>query len=133
MIGYTPHELELREHARTHPDDARFDDADRILKVARAAKGFPFPSVCRDRAVFFFLADPDAAETRKALYRAETVLRCALLAKFEPRRTQAGSTAHYILTAKLPSGMFIDLVTLAEHIDGQDERQDASELAGVAA
>ena len=133
MIGLTPHELELRDHARTHPDDARFDDADRILKVARTTKGFPFPSVCKDRAVFFFLADPDAAETRKALYRAETLLRCALLVRFEPRRTQAGSTTHYILTAKLPSGMLIDLVTLAEFIDGQDERQDAPELAAAAA
>jgi hypothetical protein len=128
MEGLTPHEQYLREHL--HPDAARITDAQHILEAARAT-GLPFPSLSRDRAVFFFVAIADAKTARAERAQAECSLQYALRVPFAPRRTRAGSTEHHILTAVLPSGMKVDLVALAEHIDGVDA--PARELAEVAA
>ena len=49
---------------------------------------------------------------------------CNMIASLQPHDIR-----HDILTAMLPSGMFIDLVTRAQYVGGQD----APELAAVAA
>lgn len=107
-----------------------FRDVRAILALVETTPGLPLPSISRDRAVFFFVGITHPVDARQALYRAETILRSGLLAAFYPRRTQAGSTRHYILTAVLPSGLMVDLVALAEHFDGQDA---PAEMAGSVA
>jgi len=97
-----------------------FRDVRRILDIIEVTPGLPLPSICKDRAVFFFVGAAHAEDAREAIRLAEIILQGALLTVFYPRRTQAGSTRHYILTAVLPSGLMVDLVALAEHIDGQD-------------
>jgi hypothetical protein len=110
-----------------------FRDVRRILDITEVTPGLPLPSISRDRAVFFFVGAAHAEDAREAVRLAETILRSALLAVFYPRRTQAGSTRHYILTALLPSGLTVDIVALAEHIDGPEARETKPELAEAAA
>lgn len=97
--------------------DGRYLDAHRILAVAEGI--LPFPSISRDRATFFFVG-LEAGQAPQALKDARTVLSYGLNAAFIPRRTNIGSASHFILTAKLPSGMKIELVALGEHINGDD-------------
>ena len=111
-----------------------FRDIHAIYDLTETVPGLPMPHVGSGRAVFFFVGIIHPADARQALYRAETILRSGLLAAFYPRRTKAGSTEHYILTAVLPSGLMVDLVALAQHIDAPDAPADALPvLAGTAA
>lgn len=136
MIGYTLVELDIRRKAAEagppDPDDARYADAHRVMAVAEATPGIPFPSISRDRATLFFLGITDPAEAVQAVQDAAVILGYALKARFEPRQTVAHDVRHDILTAKLPSGLFVDLVARAQYIGGQDVPQDAAGLAAVA-
>lgn len=108
-----------------------FRDVHAILKVTESTPGLPLPRIAPDRATFFFVGITHRTEARQAIAEAETILRSALLAAFFPRRTQIGTSRHYILTAVLPSGLMVDLVAMAEHFDSPE--QDAPrELAEVA-
>ncbi len=130
-LSYTPAEWAIR--ARAHPDAARFADASRVLDLAAHTPGVPFPSLSRTEAAFFFVGITDGKEARAAVAQTETVFRFALRVTFETRRTQVGSSRHYIRTAGLPSGLKVELVALAEHFDGQDAPAQAEpELAGAA-
>lgn len=108
-----------------------FDDARHIIDITETSPCLPIPAISRDRAVFFFVAITHRAEARQAMAEAETFLRSDLLAEFSPRRTQMGSTRHYILTAVLPSGLMVDLVAMAEHFDAEDTAE-TRELVEVA-
>jgi len=94
-----------------------FRDVRAIINITEAAPGLPLPRIAPDRATFFFVGITHRAEARQAMAEAETILRSAFLAAFFPRRTQIGSSRHYILTAVLPSGLMVDLVAMAEHFD----------------
>lgn len=137
MIGYTPVELDIRRKAAEagppDPDDARYADADRVMAICRITPGIPFPHIWRERATLFFLAVTDPAEAEQAVQDAKVILGYALKVRFEPRQTVAHDVRHGILTAELPSGLFVDLVARAQHIGGQPAPQDAPELAEVAA
>lgn len=101
---------------------ARYRDARRILEIAEG--GLPFPAISQRGASFFFTGAPDGASARQAIADAETVLGYAFGVKFEDvRPREMGSTRHVIRTAKLPSGMLLELSILAEHYDGQDARK----------
>ena len=110
-----------------------FRDVRAIWDLTESTPGLPIPSIGRDRAVFFFVGLTHRAEARQAMAEAETILRSGLLAAFFPRRTQAGSTRHYILTAVLASGLTVDLVAMAEHFDSEDAASREPEMAGRAA
>jgi hypothetical protein len=109
-----------------------FRDARLILDIAEVTPGIPFPCISSDRATFFFVGCAHAKEAAEAVADAREILGYALKAEFCPRRTQAGSTSHYVLTALLASGLRVEIVALAEHIDGKPARQSAPELAAVA-
>lgn len=104
----------------THPITcaARYRDAHHILNLAEDT--LPFPKLSEDRATFFFVGLP-ADEAPQAVADAQTILSYGLNAAFLPRRTKLGSTAHYILTAVLPSGMKVELVALGEHFAADRE------------
>jgi hypothetical protein len=121
-LSYTPAEWALR--ARAHPDAERFQDASRVMDVAAHTPGMPFPSVSRDQAAFFFSGIDDAAEAKAAVRDAETILHCALMVAFTTRRAVYGSSRHVIRTAKLPSGLKVELVALASQMEPQDAGQD---------
>jgi hypothetical protein len=110
-----------------------FRDARLILDIAEVTPGIPFPCISKDRAVFFFVGITHAKEAAEAVADAREILGYALKAAFCPRRTQAGSTRHYVLTAVLPSGLMVEIVALSEHIDSQPAREDARELKAMAA
>ena len=134
MIGYTPVELEIRRTAAgANPDAARYADAHRVMDVAQATPGIPFPSISRGGETFFFVGITDPDEGAEAVQDAKVVLAYALKAVFKPRQTVAHNVRHDILTAELPSGLFVDLVGRAQYTGGQDAPQDAPELAAVAA
>src|ERR1017187_4909434 len=136
MIGYTPVELEIRRKAAgtiPDPDAARYADAHRVLTAAEATPGIPFPCVSRERATIFFVGIEDPGEAAEAVQDAKVILAYALKAVFKPRQTVAHNVRHDILTAELPSGLFVDLVGRAQYTGGQDAPQDAPELAAVAA
>ncbi len=116
----------ITDHARW------FADIRRLLDITEVTPGLPLPRIAPERATFFYVGITHAADARESVRTAEMILGYALGVAFIARRTTpAGSSAHYILTAVLPSGLQVDLVGLAEHFDGQDE--DASQFAGLAA
>ena len=110
-----------------------FRDARRILGIAEVTPGLPFPSISKDRAVFFYTGCGGRREAARAAADAREILGSALPAEFRPRMVLAGSTRHYILTALLPSGLKVEIVALAGHIDGQPARQDTPGFAAAAA
>ena len=88
-----------------------------ILNIAEAS-GLPFPKISEDRAVFYFVGAKDADEARRGILNAETVLSDALNTGFATRYPEpVGSTRHVVRTAKLPSGLKVELVALAEHVE----------------
>lgn len=100
-----------------------FRDMRRILDITEVTPGLPLPRIAPDRAVYFFTGITRAADAAQALRDAETVLADTLDVTFTPRRTRYGSAEHHILSAILPSGLLIDLVALAEHIDADAPRR----------
>ena len=88
-----------------------------ILNIAEAS-GLPFPKISEDRAVFYFVAAQSAGEAQQGMRYAETVLSDALNTGFAARWPKpVGSTRHFILTATLASGLKVELVALAEHVE----------------
>ena len=112
-----------------------FRDARRILEVAEVTPGLPFPSVCSTLAAFNYTAITHAREAREAVAMAETILSYALKVEFGPRDVpRIGSSAHYILSAYMPSGLRVDIVAKAGIFDGQPAPVSREpELAEVAA
>ena len=106
-------------------DHARwFDDAHNILAIAHGTPGLPLPSVSGTQASFNFTAITHATDTREAVAMAETILSYAFRVEFQrDDPPQIGSSAHYMLTAYLPSGLPLSIVAKAEHF---------AQLAGVA-
>ena len=90
-----------------------FADIRRLLDVIEITPGLPLPYISKDRAVFFYTGITHPVEATAAARQAETILRSAFLAEFAPRVTEAHGVRHEILTAVLPSGLTVDLVTLA--------------------
>ena len=121
----------MRDLTPGHP--GWFRDVRRILDITEVTPGIPLPHISKDRAVFFFAGICHAEDAVQMLRDAETILGYAFKVTFTPRRTKAGSTEHHILTAMLPSGLMIDLVALAEHIDSQPAPAGEHELSRAAA
>jgi hypothetical protein len=93
-----------------------FRDVRRLLDVVEVTPGLPIPYLDKHRAVFFFTGITHPAEATEAARCAEVILRSAFLAAFAPRVTEAHGVRHDILTAMLPSGLMVDLVTLGAHV-----------------
>lgn len=111
-----------------------FADIRRLLDVVEIIPGLPLPYISRDRAVFFYTGITHPDEALSAVRCAETILRSAFLVGFTSRVTEAHGVRHDILTAILPSGLTVDLVTLAaRELDPPPPRRPARELAQVAA
>jgi len=116
------------EAATSDPDAARYDDAHRVMAVAQATPGIPFPHIDRNRATLWFLAITDPDEAEQAVQDAAVILGYAFRVRFEPRQTVGYGVKHDILTAELRSGLFVDLVARAQYTGGQDAPQDAAGL-----
>ena len=111
-----------------------FADVRRLLDIVEVTPGLPLPSIARDAATFFFTGITHHDEAASAVACAETILRSAFLVNFAPRVTEAHGVRHDILTAILPSGLMVDLVTLASRAeDPPAPRKDPRELALAAA
>ena len=96
---------------------AVYHDAKRLIDITQAS-GLPFPKISEDRAVFYFVAAQSAGEAQQGMRYAETVLSDALNTGFSTRHPEpVGSTRHVVRTAKLPSGLKVELVALAEHVE----------------
>lgn len=105
-----------------HP--GKFEDAIRILQVAQDTHGLPFPSVCSTSAAFNFTHIVHAQDACESVILAETILCHALKTEFAPRDVpRTGSSAHYILSAYLPSGLRLDLVARAGIFADEDARK----------
>ena len=125
MIGYTPVELDIRHRTPEDPRARLFRDLRKVLDIIQVTPGLPRWSVCEDLAAFFFAGLP-ADEAPQAFKDAETVLAYAFGVTFKTRKPKpVGSTVHFIRTAELPSGLTVELVALAEHINEADYREDA--------
>jgi hypothetical protein len=134
MIRYTPAGEDVRRKAAgADPDAMRYADAHRVMTIAQATPGIPFPCISRERATIFFVGITDPDEADEAVQDAKVVLAYALKAVFKPRQTVAHNVRHDILTAELPSGLFVDLVGRAQYTGGQDARADAPVLTAAAA
>ena len=120
--------LSTNEHA------GWFRDVRAILKATEAARpGLPLPQIASTLAAFSFVNIPHAEDAREAVALAETLLSYALAVEFTRRPVpQIGSSAHYVLSAYLPSGLRLDIVAKAGIFDGQDEREDAGTLVAAA-
>ena len=111
-----------------------FADIRRLLDVIEVTPGLPLPYISKDRVTFFYTGITHPVEATAAARRAETILRSAFVANFALRHTEAHGVRHDILTAVLPSGLTVDLVTLAAHVEKPSaSRPDAPEMARVAA
>jgi hypothetical protein len=101
--------------AGSHP--ARFRDAHAVLDIAETP-GLPFPQISSTQAAFHFTNITHARDAREAVALAETVLSYALNVEFAPRPVpRAGSSAHYILSAYMASGLRVDIVAKAGIFD----------------
>lgn len=122
-------------HAAGTGRDARlYRDLNGILGIIQVTPWLPRWSISEDQAAFFFAGLP-ADEAAQAVRDAETILGYALGARFTDRFPRpVGSTRHHIRTARLASGLTVELVALAEHMDSPDAREDAPvrEMAKVA-
>jgi hypothetical protein len=125
MTGNIPAGEDVRRKAgRADPDAARYADAHRVMTVAQATPGMPFPLISRDRATLFFLTPGDEDAARDA----SVIFGYAFAVRFEPRQTVGYGVKHDILTAELRSGLFVDLVARAQYTGGQDAPQGAAGL-----
>lgn len=116
------------------PDSTRYDDAALIIKLAKITPGLPFPGVSAIQAVFHFTSIVRAEDARRAVAWAETILSHELGLDFKPRDVpRIGSSDHYVLTAKMPSGLRVDIVAKAGIFDGHDAPAGAREPIGAAA
>jgi hypothetical protein len=118
----------------THSEDeevgARFDDAIRILAIAKETSGLPFPQVGRNHAAFHFSGITHDCDAAYAVGFAEAYLSEKLGVTFMPYwPEEKGSTRHYILRAELPSGLMVDIVALARHVYGLGAAGPKPELA----
>lgn len=97
-------------------------DIHRLYDVVDANPAIPLPSVGRDgRAAFSFLRVRDAAGTQTGMRLAEAILTRELGLAFEDRDvTVSWSEAYWIRTARMDSGLFVDLVALAAHKPAED-------------
>jgi hypothetical protein len=110
-----------------------FDDVRRIIDIAEVTPGLPIPHISSDRVTYFYTGITHPTEALQAVREAETILRSAFLVAFYPRHTIAHDVRHDILTAVLPSGLMVDLVTLARHSGVQDTPVSQPEAAEAAA
>jgi hypothetical protein len=116
------------------PEHARwFADARRILDVTEVTPGLPLPSIGATLAAFNFTGITHAREAAEAVALAETVLSYALKTDFTPRPVpRIGSSAHYILSAYMPSGLRVDIVARAgifDSLPAPAAREDEAEMA----
>ncbi len=133
MTLTTDHRPAAQAPPGTRRDARLYQDLHGILGIVQITPGLPRWSVCEDLAAFFFAGLP-ADEVPQALRDAETVLAYAFGAVFRNRKPDPiGSTRHFIRTAKLASGLKVELVALAETVNEADYREDAPELARSAA
>jgi hypothetical protein len=107
-----------------------FADIRRLLDIIEVTPGLPLPYISKDRATFFYTGITHPDEATSAVRCAETILRSAFMTNFAPRVTEAHGVRHDILTAVLPSGLTVDLVTLAARAEKPPvPRTDARQLA----
>lgn len=105
-----------------------FDDAHNLLAIAQGTPGLPLPSISSTTASFNYTGITHAKDAREAVAMAETILSYAFRVEFvRDDPPQIGSSAHYMLTASLPSGLPLSIVALAQHFGG--DREDVPELA----
>lgn len=97
-------------------------DIHRLYDVVDADPAVPMPSVGRDgRAAFSFVKLRDATETQTGMRLTEAVLARELGLVFEDRDiTVSWSASYWIRTARMDSGLFVDLVALAAHKPVED-------------
>lgn len=98
-----------------------FDDAHNLLAIAQGTPGLPLPSISGSVASFNYTSITHAKDARESVAMAETLLSFAFGVEFmrdDPPRI--GSSAHYMLTAYLPSGLPLSIVAKAEHFAVED-------------
>lgn len=112
-------------------------DVRRIWDITEVTPGLPVPAISSTRAVFDYRRITHAADAAERVALAETILSYALNLTFARREALAGDdTLRYILEAFMPSGLAVDIVARAEHMQHEPapvSREDAPELAAVAA
>ncbi len=114
--------LRANEHA------GWFRDVRRIIDITEVTPGLPLPRISGERAAFHYNGITHAKDAAESVAMAETILSYALRLTFEPRTALAGDdTERYILEAFMPSGLAVDIVAKAEHMQG------VPQLAAVAA
>lgn len=103
----------------TTTDHAKwFDDAHRLIEVAKTP-GLPLPQISATMADFRYTDITHPEDAREAVILAETILSHALRVEFEPRGVpRNGSSAYYVLSAYMPSGLRVDIVARAGIFDG---------------
>lgn len=104
---------------------AWFDDVRAVLSATEAGRpGLPLPQISATLAAFHFTNITHADDAREAVALAETLLSYSLRIEFAPRDVpRTGSSAHYILSAFMPSGLRVDIVAKAGIFDGADVRK----------
>lgn len=116
------------------PHATWFDDAHRIIDVTRRNPALPLPTVAPARATFDYRHIVHAEHTRESVALARNILAAAFITAFSERAELAGDdTPRYLLEALLPSGLTLVIISRVELAGDQDEREDAAQLASVAA
>lgn len=112
-----------------------FADVRRVIRATEAsAPGLPLPQISGTLAAFHFTDITHAKDAREAVALAETLLSYALKVEFTRRPVPViGSSAHYVLSAWMPSGLRVDVVAKAGIFDSPEAREDAPVLARSAA
>jgi hypothetical protein len=121
----------------TPPDRPdRCDDFIRLYRLIKRTPALPYPQTAGARATFDYRHVVLADIARQSVAFAATVLGGEFGVTFpaKPRTELAGDgTPRYLLEALLPSGLTLVIISRVEHVADQDDREDAPQLASVAA
>ena len=110
-----------------------WQDVRLIWDLAEHTPGLPVPSISATRAAFHYNGITHAKDAAESVALAETILSYALHLTFARREAMAGDdTVRYILEAFMPSGLAVDIVAKAEHMQGRPVMV-SRELAGTVA
>jgi hypothetical protein len=116
------------------PHATWFDDAHSIIEVTRVTPGLPIPRIFPAMASFDYRHIVHAEAARKSVAFAADKLGEKFGVTFTPRTEIAGDdTPRHLLEALLPSGLTLVIISRVEHVADQDDREDAPQLASVAA
>jgi hypothetical protein len=119
-------------HDPTAPEPGKIAQIIRIYQIVAVTAGLPMPITGPDRASFWFINITHAEDARASIGTAKAIFADAFDAVFASRDVWTENGPRRMYEALLPSGLMIVLTARTEHMQAEDEYEDAGELVTAA-